>query len=770
MVSKAVRAFNDQALQNQEIKTPSCLLSRGATIDKLNTTVILAPTSGVLKDIFAGRFNLNPEDNFVYVLPPELMINGKGFNALEFPIYYGAYIKGNLSKEKPLEVVCTEEQKEYMLNFLQRTIMGPDWSNPEVYPLVTGERRDFFRNIAQHQAPKDADGNIIPLSAYVSFHTFDEHGKARIKIEQEKGASIRGNLVIEQLLNSEGEIGGYEVIHEDLLRGEDVSSSSLLVNYVIPEAPIFPISQNQISAIQEHRYNFSVTCFGNSTGFDPNGYNTSFIVWMGGKGVVIDPSTTMLKAIEKIGLTEDDIPFIALTHCHEDHDSGVLELIKKGKKINLIATDIVFEELKQKAQSLMTNVNWIELPVDSTTKIKFDNGETFEIGGFDNIHPIPTAGLFFKYRGHSLGHSGDTVWGINILDDYMQKGVITQKQAEEHANRWFDSYGKPKFDLVLFEAGGPPIHTSAEDISEFVSPKHKSKVLLYHAPDSKVKDSNLRKIDLYETVCIHKLDEEKYTAIKKANDLSTAIKHPYWRRIRNPERILDAGENQKFESGRMIISSEDSPLSEMCVILSGTVSIRDKSGKEISRRGPGAIIGDWSHLTGTRPSSDVFASSDVEVLVIDVRNLIETPSQFRKLRDDAQFLRIHTGTFSKVFEKFGFSLHDLTSTILELQEFTDRFELPPSATLFAKGEESEFIYMVENGSIELFEAKRHDEVTAIKIQSQIKSGHLANLNTESVHSISGRAGEQGAIVVAIQKSAFLSLLEKYPGLGDALRG
>ncbi len=97
---------------------------------------------------------------------------------------------------------------------------------------------------------------------------------------------------------------------------------------------------------------FGVTFIGTSHGFDPKGwqlqdfftkeqsYNslnllligrtTGFIIWINGYGVLVDPPIQTNSFLNSKGIHQRYVNKVILTHCHSDHDSGIIEKILEG--------------------------------------------------------------------------------------------------------------------------------------------------------------------------------------------------------------------------------------------------------------------------------------------------------------------------------------------------------------------------------------------------------------------------------------------------------
>ena len=78
-------------------------------------------------------------------------------------------------------------------------------------------------------------------------------------------------------------------------------------------------------------------------------------------------------------------------------------------------------------------------------------GGSFEF--FYSFHSIPCIGFRVNVQGKSIYFSGDTLYEPARLKDYLDKGLIKQARYDQLTGVKFNE------DIILHEAGVPPIHT-----------------------------------------------------------------------------------------------------------------------------------------------------------------------------------------------------------------------------------------------------------------------------------------------------------------------
>src|SRR5262249_29162186 len=108
-----------------------------------------------------------------------------------------------------------------------------------------------------------------------------------------------------------------------------------------PHRLVFFIPDDVRAAIQfaTDRPRFGVTPLGTSHGFDHAGDFTCFIIWVNGKGIIVDPSQEALTYLDEIGVAPVDVPYVFLTHVHSDHDGGLIAKLISGSRTTVIASD-----------------------------------------------------------------------------------------------------------------------------------------------------------------------------------------------------------------------------------------------------------------------------------------------------------------------------------------------------------------------------------------------------------------------------------------------
>lgn len=158
---------------------------------------------------------------------------------------------------------------------------------------------------------------------------------------------------------------------------------------------------------------FGVTILGSGHGFDPKGNTSGYILWINGRGVMVDPPPFSTHLLKKMGVPSIMIEWIIITHCHADHDAGTFQKILESTKVEIITTKTIMGSFIRKYAAVV-DINERDLsqlfkfrPVVIGTPLKF-NGASFNF--FYSLHAIPCIGFSVTYKTKSMYFSGDTYY------------------------------------------------------------------------------------------------------------------------------------------------------------------------------------------------------------------------------------------------------------------------------------------------------------------------------------------------------------------------
>lgn len=169
---------------------------------------------------------------------------------------------------------------------------------------------------------------------------------------------------------------------------------------------------------------FGVTVLGNSHGFDKNGSTSGYVLWVNGRGIMIDPPPYSSATLEREGIRPEMIFGVMITHCHADHDAGAFQKVLTGSRLTVITTPSIYTSFIRKYSALSgLNPNLLKhshrfRPAIIGQPLKFQ-GAVFHFTY--TLHTIPCIAFKVEWRGRSMVFTGDHLNLPPLLDELEQK-------------------------------------------------------------------------------------------------------------------------------------------------------------------------------------------------------------------------------------------------------------------------------------------------------------------------------------------------------------
>lgn len=226
-----------------------------------------------------------------------------------------------------------------------------------------------------------------------------------------------------------------------------------------------------------HPPSFGVTVLGNSHGFDKNGSVSGYVLWINGRGVMIDPPPYASATLEREGIRSRMIIAIMVTHCHADHDAGTFQKVMTGSRVAVITTPTIYKSFIRKYAALsglspaLLRHSHRHRPAIIGQPLKFQ-GATFHFTY--TLHTIPCIAFRVNWRGRSMVFTGDHLNSPPMIDSLEKKGVLTKERADD-----LRRLPLQECDLLLHEAGAPPIHTPL-DVLKALPERVKKRLYVVH--------------------------------------------------------------------------------------------------------------------------------------------------------------------------------------------------------------------------------------------------------------------------------------------------
>ncbi|CAB9522972.1 Lactamase_B [Seminavis robusta] len=213
-----------------------------------------------------------------------------------------------------------------------------------------------------------------------------------------------------------------------------------------------------------HPPSFGLTVLGNSHGFDKNGSTSGYVLWINGRGIMIDPPPYSSSTLEREGIRPQMIVAIIITHCHADHDAGAFQKVLTGSRVAIITTPTIYKSFIRKyaalsglSQTLLRHSHR-HRPAIIGQALKFQ-GAKFHFSY--TLHTIPCIAFKVEWRGRSMVFTGDHLNSPPLIAKLEEKGVLTKGRADS-----LRQIPLQECDLLLHEAGAPPIHTPISVLQE----------------------------------------------------------------------------------------------------------------------------------------------------------------------------------------------------------------------------------------------------------------------------------------------------------------
>lgn len=338
------------------------------------------------------------------------------------------------------------EVEERIRRVFQETLLGPPAGSLNVaddydegFPVEA--RADLEKELAYFGKFGDV---TLSVDMLLRFTHFNSHGVAYITNDTDEGAQARaaaeGGVCIMKTTDS------YVVQEAD----EVVARVTDAIEIDSPVPPRAPSSTPFKPPV------FGVTVLGASHGFDASGSTSGYVLWVNRRGIMIDPPPNSSDTLREQNIPPKLIEAVIVTHCHADHDAGTFQKVLQEGRVTLLTTRTIMSSFLRKYSALSgLDKPFLEQifsfrPVLIGTSMHM-RGAQFRF--FYSLHSIPCIGFECTYAGKRIVFSGDHLNDATKINALHEQGVISAGRRDELLAFPWDA------DLILHEAGVPPIHT-----------------------------------------------------------------------------------------------------------------------------------------------------------------------------------------------------------------------------------------------------------------------------------------------------------------------
>lgn len=553
---------------------------------------ILIPTAGgniqfgIPSETIKDTMKLECGVPTTYIVPHYMFDITKGLSLsdIEFPVYFNFFIN-----KRKTRIVCSEIQRKRLEEVIFEALFGPKTIDVE-NEFVDGKDTPGFTTLKMEmdsfkKMPMASNG-MLSLDDLVEFYILDDKQAARFS-DVEVQFDSRYNL---RVFEKKKEIAYIE--RDFPIMPRETSFSSLPLAFRPPL--------------------FGITTLGTGHGFDPNANTSGLIIWVNRRGIVVDPPVNSTRHLLQIGVSPKLIDKVILTHCHADHDAGILQKILQEGKIDLYTTNTIFKSFMKKSASLTgieeamlkKLVNFFPVSIGETTII---SGGKFNFNY--TLHSIPTISIQASLHGKSMIYSSDAMNDPEYINKLYKEGVLTKNRRD------FLSDFPWNHDVVFHEAGLPPIHTPLSYLCSLPEDTRKRIYLVHVNQDLIPKESGLRiaPTGLQSTIELDVPPLPYESAIEMLDAFShiDLFKSLTFEKARE---FLLAFEVNNYKIDEVIFQKGDKG-DRFYIVMTGEVDIV-LDGKCITTYGTGGYFGEKSLFANENRTASAIAKSDTRLLSI----------------------------------------------------------------------------------------------------------------------------------------------------------
>jgi len=739
--------------------------SAGASsADGMADCVVYLPRGGVYVKTKYGpvQFGLPPEtikdpmrmklDVPTFFVVPKERFNLKfGTNTCEteFPAYWNFFIKGSC-----VTLVCTSEAANVITKVVDEVLEGPDeeylYADDEYSPFVDEAiyeaRPDHLKEIGYFKEPRN--GRIIATSTVIKFAIFEYNPDGNLEATLPSGHEPAGSLAVIDLGSQ------YQVVVD----GTVVATVDDYMASAIADPPhiLMPSrSSRSLTTMEEFETpDFGVTVLGSADGFTPAGTTAGFVLWMRGRGILVDPPAHSAHYLRLNGISSRKITHVILTHCHADHDAGTFQKILLEQRVTVMTTKTIMAAFIRKYALISSMPEDFLLRLFVFHSVKIAEPVHFQGGTirfFYSLHALPCIGFRAELAGKSITYSGDTYYEPEGLLQLQEKGVISNARRLSLLRN-----SEEESDLLLHEAGIPPIHTPASALKALPE-KTFQNLRIIHVSDARAEEAGIAKVmPGFEHTIRVKVPESQHASatcilqILLATDLFRSLD------VTAAIDVLQVTRERSYEPGEMICS-KGSPGDSLRIIKAGTVTYdRDGVMRELRYCD---YFGEVALLTeGVHPGTAT-AATKVEMLEIDKQDTQYLMSRRPNLKERVmrraklQYAALSAIDANSVFASFSMS------QVTQLQSVMREEVVKAGALIWRKGDKVKDVILIGEGKFHFKEMQSQNIEPFVQGALLVDVFALENSHKHNLNLVALTEGK----IFRIDGEDLLDFLDNNPG-------
>ena len=451
---------------------------------------------------------------------------------------------------------------------------------------------------------------------------------------------------------------------------------------------------------------FSVVHSGDGDGWDIHRPAMSSIVLFQGRVYLIDAGPNIQASLDALGIGVNEIEGVFQTHCHDDHFSGLTQLMCSDRRIRYFAVPMVRATVAKKLAAVLGEAEFEFGDFFEVRDLELDTWN--EIDGLDvkpilSPHPVETTCFRFRvfwengYR--TYAHLADiasfeVLQGMVSADD-APDGISAERLAQTRRD-----YAEPA-NVKKIDIGGGLIHGAAADFHGDAS----DRLVLAHT--HRLLTGQERAIGSgapFGTVDVlieGATDQLRRNAFDYLREYFPTVQMHWIRHLMNNQIVT-------FNPEALLIK-EGQAASDAFLILSGSAEMLSAAGHGGYVLFGGSMLGEISALLGTSAEEAYRAISFVQALRVprDIyRDFVTRNSLYRGIvqsRQESDFLR-RSPLFAEGVS--GFTLNRLVQAS-KLKTFDEGSECEPPESMLLLIHSGSALLEKPDGSAELLTAGSH---------------------------------------------------------------
>jgi len=330
-----------------------------------------------------------------------------------------------------------------------------------------------------------------------------------------------------------------------------------------------------------------------------------------GRVFLVDAGPNIDHTLTALGIGVNEIDGVFHTHCHDDHLVGLTALIRGDRRIAYYAVPMVRASVVKKLKSVM---QISEAEFDALFEVHdlhldtWNDIEGLEVRPVLSPHPVETTIFYFRvlweggYR--TYAHLAD-IASVEVMRRLVAPEDAPAGISQALFERTVREY-RQKADVKKIDIGGGLIHGAAADFAGDPS----GKLILAHTARRLTEDERAigsgAPFGTVDVLIEGVSDELRRRAFRYLSDYFPSVPLHRTRHLMN-NRIL-------VFNPEMILVREGQPVTDIFLVLSGTVEMLRTGVPGSHRLSAGSIIGETSSLLGTASGETYRALSFVQAM------------------------------------------------------------------------------------------------------------------------------------------------------------